>query len=72
MDDFIEIPPDQLSDQLLQAVIEEFITREGTDYGMQEYSLGQKVLQIKRQLDNGRAIIVYDPISESCTLMVKD
>ena len=72
MDDYLEIPPEQLGDQVLQAVIEEFITREGTDYGLQDYSLEQKVLQIKQQLDSGRAVIAYDPVSESCTLLVKD
>ena len=72
MDDYIEIPPGQLSEDVLQAVIEEFITREGTDYGLQDYSLEQKVLQVKRQLDSGRALIAYDPVTESCTLLVKD
>lgn len=72
MDDYIEISPEQLSEEILQAVIEEFITREGTDYGLQDYSLEQKVLQVKRQLDSGRVVIAYDPVSESCTLLVKD
>jgi uncharacterized protein YheU (UPF0270 family) len=70
--DFIEIPPEQLNEDVLQAVIEEFITREGTDYGLQDYSLEQKVLQIKRQLDSGRAVIAFDPLSESCTLLIKE
>lgn len=72
MNDYIEVPAEQLSEDILQAVIEEFITREGTDYGLQDYSLEQKVLQIRRQLDNGKAMIVYDQISETCTLLVKD
>ncbi len=72
MDNYIEIPPGQLSEEVLQAVIEEFITREGTDYGLQDYSLEQKVLQVKRQLGSGRVVIAYDPVSESCTLLAKD
>ncbi|MDG1772096.1 MAG: YheU family protein [Oceanicoccus sp.] len=72
MDNYIEIPPGQLSEEVLRAVIEEFITREGTDYGLQDYSLEQKVLQVKRQLDSGRVVIAYDPVSESCTLLAKD
>ncbi|ARN76494.1 hypothetical protein BST96_18440 [Oceanicoccus sagamiensis] len=68
----MEIPPEQLSQEVLQAVIEEFITREGTDYGLQDYSLEQKVMQIQRQLDDGRVVIAYDPVSESCTLLTKD
>ncbi len=72
MTDYIEIPATQLSSDILQAVIEEFITREGTDYGAEDYSLEQKVQQVKRQLDSGRAMIVYDPVTESCTLLLKD
>ncbi len=72
MDDYIEIPPSQLSEETLQAVIEEFITREGTDYGLQNYSLEQKVLQVKSQLESGQAVIAYDPVSESCSLLAKD
>ncbi|WP_339339195.1 YheU family protein [uncultured Oceanicoccus sp.] len=72
MNDYIEIPVEQLSEDILQAVIEEFITREGTDYGLQDYTLDQKVVQIKRQLENNKAMIVYDTISETCTLLVKD
>ena len=29
----MEIPHSQLTDEVLEAIIEEFITREGTDYG---------------------------------------
>ena len=72
MDEFIEIPPEQLSPEVLQAIIEEFIMREGTDYGVQEYSLQQKVAQVQQQLDRGRVVIVFDPASESCTLLSKE
>lgn len=72
MSDYIEIPSQQLTTDVLDAVIEEFITREGTDYGLAEFSLEQKVQQVKRQLDAGKVMIVYDPVSESCTLLLKE
>ncbi len=68
----IEIPPGQLSPDVLQAVIEEFITREGTDYGMEEYSLEQKVIEIKNQLHSGKVFIAFDPMTESCTLLLRE
>ena len=40
------IPAEQLSADALQGLIEEFITREGTDYGEVEWSLDQKVAQL--------------------------
>ena len=69
--EFIEVPYQQLSEEVLQAVIEEFITREGTDYGLQEYSLEQKVSQVKNQLINGRAFIAFDPVSETPTIILR-
>ncbi|MEE8057300.1 MAG: YheU family protein [Pseudomonadales bacterium] len=72
MSDYIEIPPDQLAPELLDAVIEAFINREGTDYGLLEYSLDQKVKQIKSQLESGRVVIAYDTATESCTVLVKE
>ncbi|MGK0500911.1 MAG: hypothetical protein ACJAYG_002565 [Oceanicoccus sp.] len=70
--EYLEIPPQQLAPEILQAVIEEFITREGTDYGLQDYSLQQKVDQVKRQLELGKAVIAFDAVTESCSLFLKD
>lgn len=66
---FMLIPHDQLSPDTLQALIEEFINREGTDYGEQEISIETKVSQIKRQLDEGDIVIGFDEHSETCTLL---
>ncbi len=71
MNDYLEIPLERLAPELLQAIIEEYVTREGTDYGHQEYSLEEKVGQVKKQLECGDAVIAYDALSESCTLIVK-
>lgn len=71
-DEFIEIPPQQLSPEVLDALLEEFITREGTDYGEYEYSLEDKRLQLRQRLQEGSALIVYDPVSESCTIQSRE
>jgi len=67
----MEIPYKELSANTLQSVIEEFITREGTDYGEQEYSLEQKIEQVKSQLVKGEIVINYDVDSQSCHLIQK-
>ena len=54
--------------EALQGVIEAFVTREGTDYGIQDVSLATKVLQVRQQLDAGTAVLVYDEDTESCTI----
>ena len=67
----MEIPYSELSEETLQAVIEEFVTREGTDYGEREYSLAQKIEQVKAQLKLGEVTINYDLDSQSCHLQKK-
>jgi uncharacterized protein YheU (UPF0270 family) len=63
------IPHNQLAPDTLQALIEEFINREGTDYGEHEIPIKTKVSQIMRQLDEGSIVISYDAHSETCTLL---
>ena len=72
MDEYIEVPPERLSADVLQSVIEDFITREGTDYGHADYSLQQKVSQVQQQLQHGEVFIAFDPATESCTLLLKN
>jgi uncharacterized protein len=72
MDESVEIPFRLLSEEALKGLIEEFVSREGTDYGQGEYTLGQKAASIRRQLETGRAVIVYDPITEGCNIALKE
>ena len=62
------IPHRMLSPDALRGVIEAFITREGTDYGLHEVPLATKVAQVRHQLDAGTAVLVYDEATESCTI----
>ena len=68
----IEIPVDRLSAEVLNAVIEEFILREGTDYGVQEAGMDNKIAQVHRQLTKGDVLITFDPATENCTLLTKN
>ncbi len=62
------IPHQELSPDALQALVEEFVTRSGTDYGNCETSLTEKVQQVVQQLENGEAVIVYDATMETCNI----
>ncbi|MGH8169195.1 MAG: YheU family protein [Steroidobacteraceae bacterium] len=68
--DPIAIPPAELSAEALRGVIEAFVLREGTDYGEREYSLEQKVSQVRAQLERGQARILFDPESNTITIEV--
>ena len=65
------IPYDQLSPPALAGVIDDFVTREGTDYGHSEHSLEQKCAQVRRQLERGEAVVVFDAESESVSLVLR-
>lgn len=62
----MRIPHTALSADALQNLLEEFVTREGTDYGSHVYSLEDKVRHVRRQLEAGRVVILYDPRSATC------
>ena len=66
------IPHRELSAEALQGVIEEFVTRDGTDYGEVEVGLAEKVALVKRQLDAGLAAIVFDPRNGSLSIQPCD
>jgi hypothetical protein len=65
----MKIPHRQISPDTLYSLVEEFVTRSGTDYGEHEISLSQKVEQVMDQLDIGHAVIVFDPASETCSIL---
>lgn len=67
----LEIPYDALRDETLTALIEDFVTRDGTDYGATEVSLETKVAQVRRQLVRGEAVITYDEETDSCALRAR-
>lgn len=68
----VKIPYDQLSAEALLGVVEEFVTRDGTDYGEREVPLETKVTQVLNQLKSGRAFIIYDTANETCNIMKSD
>ena len=65
------IPHTAISSEALHGVVEEFVSREGTDYGTLEYSFESKVRDVMRQLADGRACLVFDPETETCDIVIK-
>lgn len=66
----VEVPWSALPPHTLTAVIESFVLREGTDYGVHEVLLASKVSQVRQQLERGEAQIVFDPATESVDIRV--
>ncbi len=68
----MRIPIETLEKETVLRVIEEFVTREGTDYGVSSADLSSKVQQVLKQLQKGEAHLVFDSESESCHIVGKD
>jgi uncharacterized protein len=66
------IPINKLSAKALQGVIEEFISREGTDYGEKEVSVETKTIQVKHKLEKGSAVLVFDDETETTNIFMAD
>jgi uncharacterized protein len=68
----VEIPLDRLTDELITALVDDFVLREGTDYGHADIALETKRHQVRAQLRAGTAAIVFDPSTETCTIVRRD
>ena len=67
----VEVPHTQLRPELLRRLIEEFVTRDGTDYGAIERTLSEKVAVVLEQLEAGEVAIVVDAESETIDIVVR-
>ncbi|MDP7591408.1 MAG: YheU family protein [Litorilituus sp.] len=66
------IPLEQLSADTLHAIIEDYILREGTDYGETTVSKKSKISQVKQQLKEGTAVLVYSELHESVNILPRE
>lgn len=68
----VKIPHDQLAPETLHGVVEDFVTRDGTDYGEIEVPLETKISQVLSQLKSGKAVIIFDQETETCNILRSD
>ena len=62
------IPWQELEEDTLTNIIESFVLREGTDYGLVEKTLSEKVADVKMQLQQGEIVIVWSELRETINL----
>ena len=68
LENAVIVPYEALSAEALRGVVEEFVMREGTDYGAREVPADEKTEQVLEHLRKGQAVILFDPASETCTI----
>lgn len=66
------VPYEKLSPEALRGLIEEFVTRPGTDTGYTEGSLEDSVEMVMMQLKLGDVLVVYDDTTETANLVPKE
>lgn len=64
------IPFHLLEADTLTRLIEDFVTRDGTDNG-DETPLHTRIERVRHALSKGQAVIVFDPESQQCQLALK-
>ena len=67
-----KIPIDRLKPDILLSVIEEFVTRSGTDYGEREVPTDIKIKEVKHLIETGLAVLLYDEETETCNIFLVD
>ncbi|MEO0475697.1 MAG: YheU family protein [Planctomycetota bacterium] len=64
----MRIPHQQLSPDTLDGLIEEFVTRNGTDLT----EAPRSIEQVRKLLDQGKAIITFDEDEENCNILLRE
>jgi uncharacterized protein YheU (UPF0270 family) len=62
----MHIPHTQLSSVALRAVIEEFVSRDGTDHT----SVERRIENVMRELDAGRVELHFDAETATCNILL--
>lgn len=61
----MRIPPSQLTPATLRTVVQEFVTRDGTDFS----SVEKRIESVLRQLEVGQAELHFDDETKTCNIV---
>jgi uncharacterized protein len=65
------IPYDSLAPDTLDTILDDIVSRDGTDYGDYDLSVAQKRDQALRALRSGDAVLLFDTESETIKMIPK-
>ncbi len=66
------VPIESISAQALEGLIEEFVTRDGTDYGYDETPLASRVEQVKKKLKNKEIVVLFNEATDEVNLVLSE
>ena len=61
----MKIPYESLSPVALREIVEEFVTRDGTDHSQ----VSQRVLDVLKQLEVGSVELYFDELTRTCNIV---
>ena len=69
MEEGVEVPYDRIAPDTLSNLIAEFVTREWEEVGDTSATLDSKICQVRRQLQEKQAKVVFDLRTETCNIV---
>ena len=66
------IPYDSLAPDTLETILDDIVSRDGTDYGDYDLSVAQKRQQALQSLKKGEAVLLFDTESETIKMVRKE
>lgn len=66
----VDVPYERLDPETLRNVIEEFVTRDGADWGEVGGTLEEKINQVMQQLRSRKIKIVFELNSQTANIVV--
>ena len=65
----LKIPFAELEEDVLEALLQEIVTRNGTDYGEVEISQDQQVRQIRHLLETNQVVLYWNSQIQSASIL---
>jgi uncharacterized protein YheU (UPF0270 family) len=67
----VEVPYLDINPETLRNMIEEFVSRDGADWGEAGGSMEDKIKKVLRQFESGKIKVVFDLTSQSANIVSK-
>mgnify|MGYP001054887451 FL=1 len=67
----VEVPYQDINPETLRNMIEEFVSRDGSDWGDAGGSMEAKIEQVLRQLREGKIFVAFDLTSQTANIVTK-
>lgn len=66
------IPYDSLPAETLERILDDIVSRDGTDYGDYDLSVAEKRQQALRSLQKSETVLLFDTESETIKMVLKE